>query len=383
MAEPSLASRASGSPLLRCGLALTDLASEGRKRSAVRTFLLFVCACLLAGCRFQGSVPGPYIEFTRIPPATEAASDELDVIEGRVIRGNPPLKLVLYAKTGNWWIQPLRNEPYTNVRPDGTWTNNTHLGTDYAAVLVESGFHPATALKEIPSRGGSVLAVTTVKGSDPALQVSKTLWFSGYEWRIRTVPSSRGGGPSPYSADNAWTDAKGALHLQIKNVSGEWTCAEVTLTRSLGYGTYSFVVRDTSRLEPAAALAMFTYDYAGVGPHNREMGIEVSSWGERSMENGQFVVQPYYVPENSSRFWVPPGVLMHSFRWEPQRATFSTSRGSDPEGKERVLAKHEFTSGIPTHGTESARMSLYVVRAAKETLTHDNEVIVEKFEYLP
>jgi hypothetical protein len=350
--------------------------------SAGRAFLLLLCLRLLAGCHLQGSVPGPSIEFTRIPPATEGSPDKLDVIEGRVMHGNPPLKLVLYAKTGNWWIQPLRNEPYTNVRPDGRWTNNTHVGTDYAAMLVEPGFHPASTLKELPGPGGSVLAVATVKGSDPAQHISKTLWFSGYEWRIRTAPSNRGG-RSRYSADNAWTDPQGALHLQIKNASGEWTCAEVTMTRSLGYGTYSFVLRDTSRLEPAAVFAMFTYDYAGEGLNNREMSIEVSSWGERGTEHAQFVLQPFYVPENTSRFSVPSGMLTYSFRWEPQRAAFSTLRGSDPEGIGRAIARHEFTSGIPTHGTESVRMTLYVFRSAKETLTRDNEVVVEKFEYLP
>jgi len=152
--------------------------------------------------------------------------------------------------------------------------------------------------------------------------------------------------------------------------------------RSLGYGTYSFVLRDTSQLEAAAALAMFTYDYAGSGPNNREMGIEISSWGERGTENGQFVVQPFYVPENTSRFLVPSGVLTHSFQWAPQRVTIRTSRGSAPEG-EAPLAQHEFTSGVPTHGTESVSMSLYVFRATKQVLTHDNEVVVEKFEYLP
>jgi hypothetical protein len=353
------------------------------KRSATAALVFLLSFRLLASCHVQGSVPGPSIEFTRIPAATEGSPDKLDVIEGHVIRGNPPLKLVLYAKTGNWWIQPLRNEPYTNVRADGTWTNFTHVASEYAALLVESGFHPASTLKELPGRGGSVLAVATVKGSDPALQVSKTLWFSGYEWRIRTAPSNRGGGPNPYSANNVWTDSKGALHLQIRNLSGEWTCAEVTLTRSLGYGTYSFVVRDTSQLEPAAALAMFTYDYAGAGPNNREMGVEISPWGQRSSENSQYVVQPYYVPENSSRFSVPSGLLTHSFRWKPQRVSFRTSRGSDPEGKTRLLAQHEFTSGVPTHGTESVRISFYMFRPAKEKLKHDNEVVVEKFEYLP
>ncbi len=155
--------------------------------------LVLPCLSLLASCHSQLSVPEPSIEFTRIPPASESGADKLDVIEGRVIGGNPKLKLVLYAKNGKWWVQPIRNEPYTSIRPDATWTNFTHVGTEYAAVLVKSAFHPASSLNEMPSRGENVAAVATAKGSDPESQISKTLWFSGYEWRIRSAPSNRGG----------------------------------------------------------------------------------------------------------------------------------------------------------------------------------------------
>ncbi len=352
------------------------------KGSSVAAALVLPCLLLLASCHSQRNGPEPSIEFTRIPPATENGVDKLDVIEGRVIGGNPGLKLVLYAKNGKWWVQPIRSEPYTSFRPDGTWTNFTHVGMEYAAVLVNPGFHPASSLNEMPSRGGNVVAVATAKGSDPESQISKTLLFSGYEWRIRSAPSNRGG-RSLYDVNNAWTDAKGALHLRIKNSSGEWTCAEVALTRSLGYGTYSFTVHDTSQLEPAAAFSMFTYDYAEAGPNNREMGVEISPWGDRSTTNAQFVIQPYYVPENTSRFSAPSGVLTHSFRWEPGRVSFRTTRGTDRESKTGTVDEHEFTSGVPTHGSESVRMTLYVFRAAKEPIQKDNEVVIEKFEFLP
>jgi hypothetical protein len=348
----------------------------------VRSTVLFLLGpCFLGGCHFQRNASGPTIEFTRVPAAVQGGPDKLDIIEGRVTGRNPKSKLVLYARSGKWWIQPLRSEPYTAIRPDGTWTNNTHVGTEYAALLVDADFHPAAMLNEIPARGGDVVAAASVRGSESESQVSRFLRFSGYEWRIRNAPSNRGG-RNNYDPGNAWTDSSGALHLRIAKVSGEWTCAEVTLARSLGYGSYSFVVRDTSQLERAAAFAMFTYDYAEAGPNNREMGIEVSPWGDRSTENAQYVIQPYYVPENSSRFAVPSGPLTHSFRWEPGRVSFRTVRG--PDAKTRVsVAQHEFTSGVPSHGTESVRITLYVFRSAKEALKNENEVVVEKFEYLP
>jgi hypothetical protein len=306
----------------------------------------------------------------------------MDIIEGRVTGGDSKFQLVLYARSGKWWIQPIVEDPFTTIRPDATWTNSTHLGTDYAAMLVRGGFRPATTLDEMPAPGGQIVAVATVKGSEAVSQVTKTLQFSGYEWRIRDAPSDRGG-LNKYDANNAWTDSSGALHLRIAKVSGQWTCAEVSLTRSLGYGTYSFVVRDTSRLEPAAVFSVFTWDYAGTDPNHREMDIELTKWGDPTIKNAQYVVQPFYVADNTSRFSIPSGVLTHSFRWEPGSVLFKTVRGSHPNGKAVPIAEHVFKSGVPGHASESVRMNLYVYRSAKEPLKNEDEVVVEKFKYLP
>lgn len=333
------------------------------------------------GCQ-RSNASGPAIEFTRVPAAVEGGPDKLDIIEGRVTGGDPKLQLVLYAKSGKWWIQPILNEPFTTIRKNSTWTNSTHLGTEYAAMLVQTGFHPATALTEVPAKGGSVVAVATVKGSDPALHVSKTIQFCDYEWRVRSAPSSRGG-QNNYEPSNAWTDSSGALHLRISKSLSDWTSAEVALTRSLGYGTYSFVVRDTTQLEPAAVFSILTWDYAGTGQGNSEMDIEISRWGERNPENAQYVIQPFYIPENASRFTVPSGTLTYSFHWEPERVTFRSYRGSHINPKSVPVAEHVFTAGVPSHAAESVRMNLYVLRSARESLEHETEVVVDKFEYLP
>lgn len=71
----------------------------------------------------------------------------------------------------------------------------------------------------------------------------KVLTFSGYEWDVRDIPRDRGG-PNDYDPDNAWTDAKGLLHLKLGKRDGRWTSAEVILRRGLGHGTYSFTVGD-------------------------------------------------------------------------------------------------------------------------------------------
>lgn len=338
-----------------------------------RRTILGVAGALLGGCRSPQASAQPSIEFTRVPQADEGGREKHDIIQGHVTGARPGQQIVLYSRSGVWWLQPLVGHPFTKLE-SSQFSNATHLGTEYAALLVDPGYRPADTMKELPARGGGVAAVVTVKGSNSS--PSKSISFAGYEWRVRDAPSDRGGRNS-YDPANAWIDAGGALHLRIAKISGQWTCAEVSLTRSLGYGSYSCVVRDTAHLEPAAVFSMFTFDYTGSDENYHEVAIEASRWGDPASKNAQYVIQPYYVPTNVVRFEAPPGPLTHSFRWEPGRLSFKTTRGA------KVISEHVFTAGVPSHGIESVRMNLYIFRKSKVPLDNGAEVVIDKFEYLP
>jgi hypothetical protein len=354
-----------------------------RKRIWIEILLMAGCCMLLGGCYSRQANAEPSIEFTRIPPAETDRTDKLDIIQGRVIGARQGQQIVLYAKTGSWWLQPLSNAPFTKLQSDSSWINSTHLGSEYAALLVEPGYAPPATLNSLPSPGGEVAAIATVAGATAESTNSTFLQFGGYEWRVRNAPSSRGNRVNLYDPSNAWTDGNGALHLRIAKQSGNWTCAEVTLTRSFGYGTYSFVVRDTSHLEPAIVFGMYTWDYAGGDQNNREMDIEISRWGDPTSKNAQYVIQPFYVAANVARFIVPSGMLTHSFHWEPGRVTFRTAPGSVFDVGSEVVNEHVFTSGVPSPGVETVRMALYVYGTTDNPLQKDAEVIIEKFEYSP
>ena len=187
-----------------------------------------------------------------------------------------------------------------------------------------------------------------------------------------------------YDPDNAWTDASGALHLQIKRKSGRWTCAEIFLSRSLGYGTYLVTVRDTSHLEPAVVFSMFTFEEWAGEQRYREMDVEVSRWGNAASKNNtQYVIQPFYLPGNVFAFAAPSGTLTYLMRWESGRASFKTFRGRSAVAGAPVVSEHEFTSGIPSTGEEKLRLIFYVVASDKNPLQKPSEVVIEKFEYLP
>jgi hypothetical protein len=377
------------------GRAAKNTTSPGRRRPGraidfllMKLAVFLICCLSLIGCRTLRTESAPVIEFTKIPPADEGGPDKVDTIEGRVSGARPAQKIVLYAKSGSWWVQPYANQPLTEIRPDDTWQSSTHLGTEYAALLVDAEYRPPVRMDLLPPAGEGVIAVASVKGAEAPEAAPKTLKFSGYDWKIRTTASDRGGAMNHYDPANVWTDEKGFLHLRIRRAAGDaeqprWTCAELSLTRSLGYGTYNLVVQDVSRLEPAAVLSMFTWDDLEAGQNHREMNLEVTRWGDPSNKNLRYVVQPFYVPTNVAQFAVPAGTLTHSMRWAHGKAEFRTVAGSLADASPKTVSAYEFASGVPAAGGETVHLILYVFGYSKQPLQNETEVIIEKFEFLP
>lgn len=339
----------------------------------------------LGGCRQTVKQDtDPKILFTQVPERSPGNQSKQDVMEGTVSGAKQGQRLVIYAKSGGlWWVQPLLTSPFTPILPDGVWRNETHLGTDYAVLLVDSAYHPAAVLDRVPQAGAGVAAVAVSPGQEKSS--SYFVDFSGFNWRVRWKASDRGGTVNPYNPDNVYVDKSGALHLRIIKRDERWTCSEVSLTQSLGYGTYSFTVEDVSKLEPSVVFGLFSWDYSGDQENHREFDINISRWGDSQNKNAEFVLQPSLVPENFTRFMAPSGKLKHTIVWEPGRITMATSRASG-SNKTSVVSKHVFTSEVPTPGLESLRITLFAYRKPNETATaleHPVEVVVDRFEYLP
>lgn len=352
------------------------------KRLMLALVLFLAPGLAIHGCHSQTTSAGPSIEFTTVPEARAGGSEAITTIEGRVIGAQPDEKIVVFKKTDRWWVQPFPDQPFTTIREDSTWRNSTHYGMEYAALLVGPGYRPPTTTDFLPARGGAVRAVAIVKGLPGPPSVVKTIHFSGYDWKARSASSNRGGTDQLYDPANAWSDESGAMHFRITMDSGRWRSAEVALTRSLGYGTYRFVVRESSFLEPAAVLSMFTWDDTSPEQNHREFGVEIARWGDPTDKNAQFLVQPFYVPTNVARFMAPPGRTTYSMRWRPENLSFRAVRGEEKTNA-RVIAEHTFTSGIPTTGNEHFHMNLYVFGASRIPLKRQTEAVIEKFEYIP
>jgi hypothetical protein len=351
---------------------------------------------LLTGCHSSSKTSAPTVAFSKVAAAyqespytivtTEGRDYKTDMVEGRVTGARPGQRIVLYAKTdGRWGVCRQSGQPSTNIEADGRWKGSVHLGLQYAALLVDPTYIPPEQTESLPTAGNGVVAVSIVDGagSAPVLPSPKKLNFSGYEWTTSAGPIFHAGSRNFFDPANVWMDEKGALHLRISGSPGKWNVAEVKLTRSLGYGTYRFQVRDVSHLEPSAVLTLITWDGVGTESARRELDVELGRWGHLENTNVNYVVQPYYVPANFVAFRVPPGAYTHSFRWEPGQATFSTVAGSGNTGSGRVINRHVFTSGVPSPAGETVRISLYVFHQGPIPLENENEVIIDKFEYLP
>src|SRR6185503_7688612 len=151
---------------------------------------------LLGGC--DRSSPGqPRIELTNVPPVHRGGTQDLDVIRGRVTGANNDHRVVLYARSGEWYVQPYADQPFTAINADSTFHSPTHLGTEYAALLVERDYVPPSVTVSVPTPGGGVLAIVIRDGRPPFW---RTWWFgvflslitlgvllSFYRWQLHEV----------------------------------------------------------------------------------------------------------------------------------------------------------------------------------------------------
>lgn len=187
-------------------LRILGLSSNGLHR--VSSLFLIALAVALLGCQARQRELMPAIQITRAPVASLGGPKAMDDMEGKVSGARAGDHVVLYAFSEVWWIQPFKRAGLTDIQPDSTWRNSSHLGTDYAALLVEPGYHPALKPGSIAAIGNGVLATAVVKGGGPAV-VPKTIHFSGYDWTAQTADNDTAGETQSYDPDNAWVDEKG------------------------------------------------------------------------------------------------------------------------------------------------------------------------------
>ena len=170
------------------------------ERNTVRFSLVIVglfLLVLLTACSGPRSDGKPTIELTLVPPEDQGGTSTSGTISGRVTGAHPEHRVVLYARSGAWYVQPYADRPFTTIQANSTWTNQIHLGTEYAALLVEPNYAPPALTMTIPGEGDGVVAVTVREGTPPfwrrwwfRVAVGLVLVFAlfmFYRWRVREM----------------------------------------------------------------------------------------------------------------------------------------------------------------------------------------------------
>lgn len=134
-----------------------------RSKTHAAAFAAYLALISLAWAAPQEATK-PTIAIIVVPPYDAGGPDKMDTISGTVTGACSDCKVVLFARGDVWYVQPYANQTDTSISSDGKWSSDTHLGTEYAAVLVRSGYKAPAKVGSLPSEGGAVLAIARVHG---------------------------------------------------------------------------------------------------------------------------------------------------------------------------------------------------------------------------
>jgi hypothetical protein len=129
--------------------------------SATRPLAAVLTALVLSAGAVQAADPS--IKIDR-PAPCGGGPDQMAQIAGTTTGADPATqRVVLFAGTDVWYVQPYTAAPLTSLGRDGNWTSPSHLGQRYAALLVTSPtYKPPMTTFALPEVGSEVLAVDVV-----------------------------------------------------------------------------------------------------------------------------------------------------------------------------------------------------------------------------
>ncbi len=315
------------------------------------------------------------------PPAAGATQ-----LSGRACNVDPTqVKVVIYALTNEWYVQPFVDAPFTDISANGSWSSLTHPWSSIVVLLVNpANYKPAATEITNPALDPGVLAYTQY----PHALASIT--FSGQTWGIKVTGNASGDqfdpGPNFWSNDASVVNvAADGLHLKITQINGMWQCGEVHLLQSLGHGIYTVQVNShLDQLDPnTVAAPLFIYAAPG-----QELDNEYSGAGGLvpSPFNAQFVVQPFTVPGNIVYYTQPSTAQFTSqMEWRADHVTFRAWNGwaAVPAAADIIFQWTYTGVNIPPVGQERARMNIWLLHGNAPVKGIGGEMVINSFAFQP
>ncbi len=121
--------------------------------STIVGLLLIVASVSAYAVRFTTS---PEIRVIGSPGTDPELRNVSGVIDGL---GDPEkYKIVLYARTDHWYVQPFLSQTSTDITANGAWAGETHFGNAYGALVVDLDYYPEPVVDALPPLGGKVKA---------------------------------------------------------------------------------------------------------------------------------------------------------------------------------------------------------------------------------
>lgn len=291
-------------------------------------------------------------------------------------------RVVGWAKTDIWYVQPFVDTPFTSVCTDGSWNFFTHPWNRMVVVLVDSTYVPGSTRSTHPANARGVLAWDEFPTPRPDRVVS----FSARQWGVKVAEGSPAGpGPNFFSdrTENVWVDGQG-LHLKITSRDSKWWSSEVFLLGPLGYGVYTFQLASrVDSLDAREVGAGFTYE-----SDTREIDVEFSRALVPTPNNSQYVVQPWEHAGNRYFFTMPPVAnTSHRFVWRANRIEFLSWKGHAPypPAPEDVIASWTYTGADipPANGQELMRFNLWLFGGQAPASGRGSEMVIHSFTFEP
>lgn len=247
------------------------------------------------------------------------------------------------------------------------------------------------ALSIAPRRSALGLLILAALAG-PTVASAATVQFSGYTWEVR----QGGGGPGPNSWDarNVWVDANGAMHLRVTKLDGHWACAEVTMTKALGFGTYQFQVQGRpDQMDRNLVLGLFNYTTPDIGPDGtNEIDIEFARWGNASWPNGNWTIYPAVVGPKplSTTFEVSlnSDLSTHRFTWSADSVRYASLNGLHDIGdntglfRKKAFAPANAQRRIPQNPLP-VHMNLWLFKGQAPSDGQSVEMVIRSFKFVP
>jgi hypothetical protein len=220
---------------------------------------------------------------------------------------------------------------------------------------------------------------------------NQTVKFGGYEWRVKSG-ERLGPGPNAWEPANVWVDSKGWLHLKIAQKDGKWTCAEVGMTKRLGFGTYEFQIEGwVDRLDRNVVLGLFNYPTRDVGGDStHEIDIEFARWGLENAPIGNYTVWPAKKEAKQTsetfRFTLTDALTTHRFHWKSESLLFESLRG---RGEKRNDLFHRWRFEPEDFAQRISQqpmpilLNLWLFRGSAPTDGKEVEIVVRRFRFTP